>query len=103
MKIIAVTSCPVGMAHTFMAAAALKKAAKKQNFDVKVETQGAMGIQNRLTPSDVEAADLFIDAADVALQEAERFKDCVTFKVATGKLIKKTEATLKEAFELIEE
>lgn len=103
MKVIAVTSCPVGMAHTFMAAAALKKAAKKQNFEVKVETQGAMGIQNRLTTEDIESADLFIDAADVALMEPERFKACVTFKVATGQLIKKTEATLTEAFEMVKE
>ena len=50
MKIIAVTSCPVGMAHTYMASAALKKAAKALDIDCKVETQGSMGIRDRLSP-----------------------------------------------------
>lgn len=103
MKIIAVTSCPVGMAHTYMAAAALKKYAKKNGYEVKVETQGSMGIQNRLTASDISAADLFINAADVALQDADRFESVLTYKTSTGKIIKKNEKTMTEAIALVRE
>ncbi len=101
MKIIAATSCPVGMAHTHMAAAALKKLAKKYDFEVKVETQGAMGIQNRLTKEDIESADLFIKACDVAIVEPDRFNDIQIFETSTSNLIKKGSKTIEEAILLI--
>ncbi|MDA3847443.1 MAG: PTS fructose transporter subunit IIB [Vallitaleaceae bacterium] len=97
MKLIAVTSCPVGMAHTYMAASSLKKTAKRLGYEIKVETQGALGIQNRLSSVDIEEADVFILAADVALQEAERFDQCATYKVSTSQLIKKCEKSITEA------
>ena len=56
MKIIAVTSCPIGMAHTYMASAALKKAAKKAGVEIKVETQGSMGIRDKITTEDIKEA-----------------------------------------------
>ncbi|MFZ4539069.1 PTS fructose transporter subunit IIB [Propionivibrio sp.] len=52
-KIIAVTSCPTGIAHTFMAAEALKKAAAGQGYEIKVETQGSVGAKNTLTAEEV--------------------------------------------------
>ena len=64
MKIVAVTGCPTGIAHTFMAEEALKKAAKELGVDIKVETRGAVGIENELTSKDIEEAIGVIVACD---------------------------------------
>ena len=102
MKIIAVTSCPVGMAHTYMASAALKKAAKSLDIDLKVETQGSMGIRDKLSNEDIQEADIFIMAADVAMIEGERFEGKPTFKTTTSKLIKKSPEVIQNAIESIQ-
>lgn len=102
MKIIAVTSCPIGMAHTYMASAALKKAAKKKGVDIKVETQGSMGIRDKITKKEIEEADALIMAADVAPLEGERFKDILTYKTTTSKIIKKSQDIIQEAIDLVE-
>lgn len=73
MKLVAVTACPTGIAHTYMAAEKLEKTAKKLGHTIKVETQGAMGIENELTQADVDAAEAAIIATDIALENAERF------------------------------
>ncbi len=73
MNIAAVTSCPTGVAHTYMAAARLETAARRLGHAIKVETQGAMGIENRLSPDDIARADVVLLAAGVAVREAERF------------------------------
>lgn len=52
-KLIALCACPMGLAHTFMAAQALEEAAVEAGYEVKIETQGADGIQNRLTAQDI--------------------------------------------------
>ena len=73
MKIVAITSCATGIAHTYMAAEALKKFCKKNHHECKVETQGALGIENQLKPYEIEAADLIVFANDVGISKAERF------------------------------
>lgn len=73
MKIVAVTACPTGIAHTYMAAEQLEKTARKLGHAIKVETQGAMGIENELTGAEIAAADVAIIAADIALERPERF------------------------------
>ncbi|HEY3384335.1 MAG TPA: fructose PTS transporter subunit IIB [Vicinamibacterales bacterium] len=73
MKLVAVTACPTGVAHTYMAAEQLEKTAKKLGHTIKVETQGAMGLENELSQADVDAADAAIIAADIALERPERF------------------------------
>ena len=97
MKIIALTSCPVGMAHTYMSAAALKKYAKKMRHEIKVETQGAMGIRDKLTAEDIAEADVFILAADGGAQEIERFENVPTYETTTSKAIRKTVKVINEA------
>lgn len=72
MKILAVTACPVGIAHTYMAAENLQKAGKKLGIDIKVETQGSTGVENALTDRDIEEADGIIIAADKNVDK-ERF------------------------------
>ena len=62
--IIAVTACPTGIAHTYMAEDALKKKAKEMGVDIKVETNGSEGIKNRLTAEDIARADGVIVATD---------------------------------------
>ena len=63
-KIIAVTGCPTGIAHTFMAEESLKKAAKEMGVEIKVETNGAIGVENELTEKDIKDADGVIIASD---------------------------------------
>jgi len=74
MKIIAVTSCATGIAHTYMAAEAIKKICKEKNFDCKVETQGALGVENELSMGDIQQADLIIFGNDVKIKNVDRFK-----------------------------
>lgn len=73
MKYIAVTACPTGIAHTYMAAENLEKTAKSLGHEIKVETQGAMGIENELQPDDIKDADALILAVDIMIEKAERF------------------------------
>lgn len=69
-KILAVTSCPTGIAHTYMAAEALEKAAAQMNLSIKVETNGSAGVKNRLTAQEIEQADGIIVAADKNVETA---------------------------------
>jgi len=73
MKIVAVTACPTGIAHTYMAAAQLEKVGKELGHTIKVETQGAMGIENELTENDIRDADIAIFAVDIEVEERQRF------------------------------
>ena len=71
--VVGVTSCATGIAHTYMAADAIKKACKKRGIKCRVETQGAIGIENKLKASEIAAADLVVFANDVQVKEVERF------------------------------
>ena len=64
-RVVAVTACPTGVAHTFMAAESIETEAKKRGWWVKVETRGSVGAGNAITPEEVAAADLVIVAADI--------------------------------------
>lgn len=73
MKIVAVCACPTGVAHTYMAKAALEKAAVKRGHQIKVEAQGALGIENEITPQEVAEADVVILAVEVGIAKRDRF------------------------------
>jgi fructose-specific phosphotransferase system IIB component len=88
MKIIAVTACPTGIAHTYMAAEQLEKTAKALGHQIKVETQGAMGIENELTKSDIQAADGIIFAVDIDVEQRERFDGKKSIQVPVQEAIK---------------
>ena len=92
MKIVAVTACPTGIAHTYMAAEQLEKTARKLGHNIKVETQGAMGIENKLTEEDISSASLAIMAVDIAIEEAERFERIRKIKVPVQAALKNPEA-----------
>jgi fructose PTS system EIIBC or EIIC component len=72
MKVLAVTACPVGIAHTYMAAENLQKAGEEMGIDIKVETQGSIGVENALTEQDIKEADAIIIASDKEVSK-ERF------------------------------
>lgn len=94
--VVAVTACPTGIAHTYMAEDALKKKAKELGIDIKVETNGSEGIKNRLTAEDIARADGVIVAADKKV-EMNRFdgKELVNRPVSDG--IRKTEELIQLA------
>lgn len=69
-RVLAVTACPTGIAHTYMAAEALEKAAAQMNLSIKVETNGSGGVKNRLTAQEIEQADGIIVAADKNVETA---------------------------------
>ena len=95
-KIVAVTSCPTGIAHTYMAAEGLEKAAKKVGVAIKIETRGSSGVKNELTSKDIEAADCVIVTADAQVP-MERFngKKVINTKVADG--INKADKLIEKA------
>jgi fructose-specific phosphotransferase system IIB component len=97
MKIVAVTACPTGIAHTYMAAEQLEKAARKLGHQIKVETQGAMGIENELSQADVDEAQVAILAADIVLEKMERFSRIRMIQVDVQQAIKNPEAVLAKA------
>jgi PTS system fructose-specific IIB component/fructose-specific PTS system IIB-like component len=92
MKIVAVTSCPTGVAHTYMAAEQLEKTAKKLGHTIKVETQGAMGIENELAQADIDGADVAIFATDIALERPERFARIRTIEVPVQAVLRNPES-----------
>ncbi len=73
MNIVAVTACPTGIAHTYMAAEKLEKTAKTLGHTIKVETQGAMGIENELSAAEIAGADVVLFAVDIDVEQRERF------------------------------
>ena len=71
--LVAVTACVSGVAHTYMAAERLEKLCQQEKWNIKIETQGADGIQNRLTEEDINRADVVLLITDIELAGAERF------------------------------
>jgi len=100
-KILAVTACATGVAHTFMAAQALKKAAKQMGHIMKVETQGATGIENKITDREVAVADVIIFAVDTKVREPERFKGKKCIEVPVAAPIKNAQKIIEEAISQI--
>jgi fructose-specific phosphotransferase system IIB component len=96
MKIVAITACPTGIAHTYMAAERLEKVAKNFGHDIKVETQGAMGIENKLTASDIRQAQVAIFAVDIEVEERERFNGVSVIQVPLQEALKNPEGIFKK-------
>ncbi|EJB0233785.1 fructose-specific PTS transporter subunit EIIC [Vibrio vulnificus] len=94
--IVAVTCCPSGVAHTFMAAKALEKAGAAAGLKIKVETQGQNGIQNRITDLDVTNAKLVILAHDIQVKDAHRFAKANVVECSTKEAMRNA-ATLVKA------
>jgi PTS system fructose-specific IIC component len=95
-RLVAITACPTGVAHTFMAAEALQQAAKQLGYDIKVETQGSVGARDPLSATAIAEADVVLLACDIDVA-TERFAGKRIFRCGTGVALKQSQATLKKA------
>jgi PTS system fructose-specific IIC component len=95
-KIVAITACPTGIAHTYMAAETLELAAKKAGILIKVETHGAIGVENKLTDIDIEVADVVILANDISIDE-KRFEGKKIYKTSTTEAIRNASGVISTA------
>ncbi len=96
MKILGVTACPTGIAHTYMAAEAIEQAAKGKGYDVKVETRGSVGVENELTPQDIKEADAIILACDTSVP-MERFNGKRVLSISVSQALKDSEGLIAKA------
>ena len=96
-KVVAVTSCPTGIAHTFMAAEGVEQGAKALGHQVRVETQGSVGAQNALTPEEIAAADVVIIAADTNV-DLSRFAGKPVYSTSTKAAIGDGKGLVARAF-----
>lgn len=95
-RIVAITACPTGVAHTFMAAEALQQAAKAKGYDLQVETQGSVGARTPLTEQAIRDADVVLLAADIEVA-TERFAGKKIYRCGTGIALKQSAAILDKA------
>ncbi|MFC3609507.1 PTS fructose-like transporter subunit IIB [Stutzerimonas tarimensis] len=95
-RLVAITACPTGVAHTFMAAEALQTAAVKLGYQLKVETRGSVGARNLLEAEDIAAADAVLLATDIEV-DTSRFAGKRVYRCGTGVALKQPEATLEKA------
>jgi len=98
MKLLAVTACTTGIAHTYMAAEAIEEVAKKKGYEVKVETRGSIGVENELTPEDIQSADAILVASDMAVP-IDRFAGKRMLYVPISDAIKDAEGLVEKAFQ----
>lgn len=95
-RILAVTGCPTGIAHTYMAAEALESAAQRMNVAIKVETNGADGVRDALTPEEIAGAECILIASDKAVETA-RFAGRPVIRVPVAQALKSPEQLLHRA------
>ena len=95
-RLVAITACPTGVAHTFMAAEALIQTAKKLGYKLDLETQGSVGARNPLSAEAIAEADAVLLATDIEVN-TDRFAGKKVFRCGTGVALKQPEATLKRA------
>ncbi|SHJ65498.1 PTS system D-fructose-specific IIB component (F1P-forming), Frc family (TC 4.A.2.1.1)/PTS system D-fructose-specific IIC component (F1P-forming), Frc family (TC 4.A.2.1.1) [Dethiosulfatibacter aminovorans DSM 17477] len=96
MKILAVTSCPTGIAHTYMAAEALEQAAQEKGYKIKTETRGSVGVENELTAEEIAAADAIVLAIDTAVP-MERFEGKKLVTVGVADALQKSSELIDQA------
>jgi PTS system fructose-specific IIB component len=101
MKLVAVTACPTGIAHSQMAAENLEQTAERLGHEIKVEVQGAMGAENELTADDVADADAVIIASDTAVSR-DRFEGKPLVKGTVKDGVNDAEGLVERAAELVE-
>lgn len=95
-RIVGVTACPTGVAHTFMAAEALTEAGRALGHEVRIETQGSVGAQDALTDAEIAAADVVLLACDIEVDDT-RFAGKRIHRASTGAALKQARATIEAA------
>ncbi len=102
MKIIGVTACPTGIAHTYMAQEVLEGELKKRGIAYKIETQGSIGIENELSAKDIADADVVILAVSIMIEGEERFEDKPVLRASVDRAISDVKKLVDEAIALVE-
>ena len=95
-RLVAVTACPTGVAHTFMAAEALQQAALRMGIELQVETRGSVGARNLLDDAAIDAADAVLLATDIEV-DTSRFAGKKVYRCGTGVALKQPQQTLERA------
>lgn len=95
MKIVGVSACSAGIAHTYIVQEKLEQTAKAMGHTCKIETQGSIGVENQLTPEEIAQADVVLLAVDIKVGGMERFKGKPTVKVSTEVATKNPAGLLK--------
>ena len=103
MKLVGVAACTVGIAHTYIAQEKLENAAKKAGFEMKVETQGTIGIEIELTQEEIYQADIVILAVDVKIANRERFDGKRVIQVPTEIAVKSPNKLIEKAKEVVDQ
>ncbi|KFJ01735.1 PTS fructose transporter subunit IIB [Bifidobacterium subtile] len=101
MKIVGVSACTIGIAHTYLAQQKVEDAAKAAGDDVKIETQGTIGIENALTSEDIAEADIVLLAVDIKIANEERFSGKKVVKVSTDTAIKSPNKLVAKLHEIV--
>ncbi|MBV7391816.1 MULTISPECIES: PTS fructose transporter subunit IIB [Enterococcus] len=101
MKIVGVAACTVGIAHTYIAQEKLENAGKKAGYEIQVETQGTIGVENELSPEQINEADVVILAVDVKISGRERFEGKRIIQVPTEIAVKSPNKLIEKAAEVV--
>lgn len=98
MKILAITACTAGIAHTYIAKEKLENAAREIGDTIKVETQGSIGVENELTPEEIREADVIVISADIRVNK-ERFKGRPVVEIPISTVMKSPKGVLNKIHE----
>ncbi|MCB5955368.1 PTS fructose transporter subunit IIB [Enterococcus sp. CWB-B31] len=98
MKIVGVTACTAGIAHTYIAKEKLEKAATRAGDDVKIETQGSIGVENELSSEEIKQADVVVIATDISVSR-DRFKGKKVIEIPISLVMKSPEGVIKKIHE----
>lgn len=103
MKIIAITSCTSGLAHTYIAKERLENSAKELGLSIEIETQGAVGVENKLSDEDIASAHAVLIATDIDILGSERFRDKYVVTLPINKVVRFPKQTLESIISVIKE
>ena len=102
MKIVGVCACVAGIAHTYLAKEKLINAASKRGHEIKVETQGVIGIENELSEEEVKEADVVILAVDVSVSKRNRFDGKKIIEISTSTVVQSSDKLIEKIEKLME-
>lgn len=102
MRIVGVSACPTGIAHTYLAKETMIKEATKRGHEIKIETQGSIGVEDELTIDEVNAADVVLLAISVRIDNQERFENKKVLQVEVNEVIRKPVEVFDRAEKLVQ-
>ena len=102
MKIVGVCACVAGIAHTYLAKEKLINAASKRGHEIKVETQGVIGIENELIEEEIKKADVVILAVDVSVSKRNRFDGKKIIEISTSTVVQSSDKLIEKIEKLME-